>query len=887
MKSIVRRFVRFAVAHHKLVVCSAVLLTVLAGMIAARLTVDTGMDNMLPDDNAVVRTARDMELEFGTQDNVFIIVEGGSEQVGPFMDGLAERLRNQKLVSNVFHRVDREALEQYGPLYLDTELFRGLQAEMGDAESALSVFVDRPGIETLINLTITRLNTQSPAGRSTLIENWSNVIIPGQVRPVDNQVDALFAALVMNASGSVGTPTTGLLSSDDGKLHMMVLRPRISMQNFVLDRERFFTGLQTAIDEVSTDFPGLTAGFTGGSFVQDYEADTVAFNDFLSTALITFGLIMLLVVVSFRRLAVPLASGLPLLMGTILTCAFTVAVYGSINLFSISFAALLLGLGIDFAIHILARYQEERSKGSDVEEALCVTLTRTGAGMLIGALTTAVAFATFILAEFRAFTQMGVISAVGVLTALASMVVIMPAIIAWGDSRRGNSARQGAQFAFLGPLGHFTYRRPWLVPLSVLLGVVLTWGTVTTTNISTNMRELYPGDMQSLQWLKTMQEGFGYNPDTISLMADDLDELQRWTSALKALPSVARVSSVLDYLPTDQAFKLTLLMQIGTRLERGVARLAVTNLPPEGMTALAGQLADRLQQLIQASVAAGVPETAPGVNRLQAYIAKLHSRDGLQAMATLQANLLSVFSGTDYMQKLQPMTIDLLPAEILANYRGETGKLLVEVAPSGDIWEGASLRQFRQEIASVATPELSGMPLIMQEIVSLVKDDVLMVSIVATAVIFLMLLMSFRSFRDSLLAMAPVSITLLLTLGIGPHLGLSLNIINLMTLPLIIGIGVDNGVHITHRLRDGGVQSIPDALVHTGKAVTMTTLTTMIGFGSLTFTNHPGLASVGSMIVLGLSVCLLLSILLLPSLHVLLSGRSSRQTTVETEQVSS
>lgn len=879
MERILRGFVGFSVARHKLVVCLAVLLALIGGLVASRLQVDTGMDSLLPADNPVVQAATEMEQEFGSQDNVLVVVQADAKQAGPFLDALAEKLRTAGLVNSVFYRVQSEVFQQYAPLYLDTALYRSLAAEMADGQSSLSRFLDGPGLQSLVALTAERLRGPTSEQAKQFLEDWARVVIPKEVAPTKEQIDRLLAQLIFGATPSDDALGSGLLSSATGDAHMMVVKPQISLQEFALDRERFFQGLQAALDEL-TVLHGVSAGFTGGSFVQDYEADSVAMNDFLSTALITFGLIMLLVVIAFRRLAVPLASGLPLVLGTILTSALTVLIYGSINLFSISFAALLLGLGIDFAIHLLARYQEERASGMAVAEALYATLQRTGSGMLIGALTTAVAFACFILAEFSAFAQMGVISAAGVMLAFCSMILVMPAIIAWGDSGRGQRSPKANEFTWLAPVGRFALRRPLVAPLIVLLLTAAVWSAGSGVQIGTNMRELYPADMQSLRWLDVLQTSFEYNPDTVSLVADDLTQLAEWTTALESLPSVAQVESVLDYLPADQSFKLAELEQLGSRLAAGAADLArlgqqLAALPPQVLAQQASLLADDLQRLLAVAAEVEIAPGAQGVTRIQEFAGELRSLEGAKAFTGLVSDLQRRLAETGDLAALKPLTVADLPIDILANYQGKSGRLLLEVSPSGDIWDNATLQRFQSDVAAVTQSPISGMPFLMHEIVSLVKQDVLRVSLIAALVILAMLFAGFRSLKDALLAMLPVAFTLLLTMGLGPWLGLGLNILNLMTLPLIIGIGVDNGVHLTHRLRDSGASALPQVLVHTGKAVAMTTLTTMVGFGSLIFTNHPGLASVGSTIVLGLGICLALTLSLLPSLQALLRTNSS------------
>ena len=767
MQGFIKRYVRFAVRHDRVVVFCAVVLLVFAGVVAAQLTMDSRLDGIVPADRPTVIAYQTVDEEFSGNDKVYVVVKSAAEgDVGAsFVEALAARLGEDKLDQGLFYKIDISFMERFGFLFLPTELYLQLEEKLSNPVRA---------------------------------------------------IEFLLASL--NDAGE-GPMESGYLKSDN--LYIMMLRPG----SVVIDpvgRDIYFTSLQRAIDETlasSQEFSGLEAGYTGGQMVLDFQGDMVAFDGFLSTALLTLVIIIAIVVISFRRLGVPLATGLPLLLGTILTSAFTVLVYGTINMFSVAFAVLLLGLGIDFAIHILTRYSEERANGVNIEDALVITLQQTGAGMFTGALTTAAAFGMFAFGEFTALKQMGIISATGIMFALLSMLGVMPAIIAWADRKGEAKPFKNVEYVFFGPLCKriIRYRFAVLGTLAVLL--VVLYPTLVGTEINADMRSMFPSNLPALQWLDVLQQEFDYDPDSVSLIANSMDELLALREKLVQLPSVQQVESVLDFLPEDQEYKIAVLEKMRQTMALPSAQQALSSMAPDilrHIQAVGEEIAD-----------------------------------------------------------LTPLTFADLPESVTMNFVGKNGKFLLEVAPGGDIWNESVRDSLAADLATVYPAAPAGMPYLMRDVVDLIKSDVLRISFLAGIVIFAILFWTFRSVADTLLAMVPAAGAMYLVLGLREVLNYDISIFSIMILPLIIGIGVDNGVHLIHRIRHEGVESLPNVLKHIGKAVTTTTLTTLVGFGSLMFVNHPALSSLGQTIALGMLLCLLLTVVILPALICLLARVTS------------
>ncbi|MBU1412456.1 MMPL family transporter [Myxococcota bacterium] len=577
------------------------------------------------------------------------------------------------------------------------------------------------------------------------------------------------------------------LESDGGGTWMMVISPRIDPARYAESAQEFLGALEGVTAALAADprFDGISAGITGGAFIQDVEGDRRAMGNLMVSAVVTLVLVLAFIVLAFGRVLLPLAMILPLLLGVVLTTAFASLAYGSLNMFSMGFAALLFGLGIDFAVHLLNRFQEEAARlpagpggpagpgpgGRATTDALLAAMRRSGTGILFGALTTALAFYAFLPARFAAFAQIGGLSGTGILLMCLSMLVLVPAIIAVSRTQAEKSVRN-QQWTPLRRLAAGVVRfRVACIVLAVVATVALV-PVVMQVHFNRDVSQIYPDDLNSLRWLKVVEKEFGQSPNTLTFRVKDLARLRRVTADLSKRPDVREIQSILSWLP-----------------------------PAAAKSDLTAALA-----------------------------------------------------------------LSLMPAELAGMYIGRDGSYRVELVPAVDIWDPASYARLQKAITDATGQGPVGMPALMADIAALIEADILMICAACLGLSFLLLLLIFRALRPAAVALAPVTLALWFTLGLMPLLGIQLNIFSIMAFPLIIGIGIDSGIHLVHRLKAGAAASAADDIMHTGKAIIITTVTTVIGFGSLLTINHPGMQSLGATVSLGLLLCLLFTLVLIPAL---------------------
>jgi predicted RND superfamily exporter protein len=835
-------------------------LIVLGGTAAASLSIDSGMDGLLAEDNPVMETAAAIEEEFGGQDNVILVVQGEPEKAKGYMDELAQSIEKAGVAQNIFYQFEMDRIQESGLLYIPTSNYEQLESELSDTESSLSTFLHTPDPNSFIELFQQRLQMFEESDQEVMANQFLHFFTP-ETELNESEKSELLQNLLYGPidpeENDILSYEDGYIASENGNEFLMTIKPNTSSETFREDRDHFFATLDHLTEELAKhpDWEGIEAGYVGNEFVMDYESDQVVVGNIVNTLGITLLGIVGFMVFSFRRFLLPVASSFPLVLGVILTAALASLFYGELNMFSISFAVLLLGLGIDFAILIISRYLEERTKGKNLKDALYISISHTGPGMLIGAISTAVAFLAFVFADFQAFTQLGVMSAAGIILALLSMLIVFPSLIIWIDRKKESRTVNDRPFTFLQPVSFFVQRFKWIIITGALLFTIISAINLPKVSLNADMQTLYPDDLPSSQWTEVLEEEFEYNADTTLVMADNMEQTEEWVEKLDDLPSVQKVESVLNFIPDDQEFKLGIINEMEENLEDGLQNQQIEVTSAELATNLEG---------IRGEVE-GIADPSH-IAMLESLIGEIQSSTDVSEFTSFFDEETAVLEQA--ITQVPSITEEDLPPSVLSTFKGETGKYLIDIIPDKESNEEV----FREEVDQLIPSAPGGMPFMIEEIISIISADIITISFIAGLAILLILSLLFRSLKDGLIAMVPTLLTILAITGFGTMVGLELNIMNVMALPMIIGLGVDGSVHILHRLRSREHNSLQETIVHTGKAIIITNLTAMIAFGSFLFVNQPGLASLGVLVIIGLGVCLLFTLLLLPALYIVFSS---------------
>jgi predicted RND superfamily exporter protein len=641
-----------------------------------------------------------------------------------------------------------------------------------------------------------------------------------------------------------------------------------------------FTALvQGVIDEIGPKNPDVSVAVTGLPVMIAEEGIAIVDNFILVTILAFVGILSVFII-GFERIGLPALATIPLVMGVTWSFGIIAWTTGELTLFALMFPVLLFGIGIDFAIHLLSGYSSERSSGLEPEAALRAAFDKIGSGLLTGAVTTSAAFLVLMVSDFYGMRDMGFTAGIGILMALVAMVTVLPALIVQWDKRNASKGKllPDVPFSGLERVAVHVRKHRYLVLVTFLVGTITFGYFGSKVTLDQNYLNIIPQDLPSLHAQDRILEKYETSNDFISVFADDLDEVERIRQAAARSNTFAQVIAPSELIPLDQESKtvhIQHLQEILLDMKPREATVAPHSYDAESIEQLREQWASIKGLALQGSIASNSlygDDVRMELGRIRDIMNRIDARlnpassDRLQYLDELLKQEVDktydTFLGMTENSSVQPEDI---PPSILNRMRGIDGTWIVLIKANGDVWEPEFRAAFMDELRdTVPDGEFAGIVASWEFMLNLIISEIPMVLALTLGVVTIIVLVDLRSIRGALLSMVPLVVGLVWTIGITGMIGLPFNLISVMAIPLIVGIGIDDGVHIYHRIRKERI--LAPALAHSGKAVILTSLTTGIGFGSLMLSIHPGFYSLGLVTTIGIAACLVLSLFLLPAL---------------------
>lgn len=591
--------------------------------------------------------------------------------------------------------------------------------------------------------------------------------------------------------------------------------------------------------------------------------------------------VLVLFLFSFRSVRQSILAAIPLVVGIILTLGFVRIFYGRLNLITSSFIPVLLGLGIDFPVHLLSRYNEFRRKGVSIIASLKESLTRTGPGILTGALTTVLAFMTTATTEFTAFAELGVITSVGLVLMLLATLFVVPAMTHKLQRSRDVTPPELPGTDLLTLLVR-SAPRFW-----VGLGVTLAFlGALALNDIRFNYRyfDFLPQETESAQALALLENDLAMGPTFANVSADSVEAARDMAVKLRALPSVASVQSATDLLPVLTPKSLGTLRGFFDAFpeppgfekieEKGLAPTALA----ETLGAMLGRVVaiERIYKLTGQSLQA-TDKAKHALKRLQDRVTTMgeDARPKLAAASVAIADIIRrAWTTAKHVADRGAYHPSDVPEVLKSRFVSkQDDALALYVYPSGNIWDRNFAERFARELER-ADPNASGFAITLHAHSSMILGGFKRAALLAGMLICLLLWLDFRNKERAVLALVPAFFGWCWMLGIMSAFGIEFNVANIVALPLVLGIGIDAGVHMVHRSAEGGraphsKASIDDLIKGTGSAVMLASITTGVGFAGLMIADYGGMKSLGLVMVLGISCTLVACLLILPAILIL------------------
>ncbi len=841
------------------------------------LTFSTDRTDLLDPREKVQQTWQHYRTEFGKTSDFVILLEGGDAGAREeAVEALGRAiLAHPELFEAPFYRLDLPGLAQHALYYLPTSSLRHVAQELRISRPWLELLTQPQG-EVLLLRRLRALGPEEAARQLGPAIPLLNRVLRQLLEGLESRGTASYQSPLGDyqpevelVSGQAQPGQTRFYNQlPDGLTHVLVVRARERGGVYWTDVDTLRV-LREILGTVMRS-RGQTARLSGEPVINTDEM-VGAQRDALRAGLLALVSISLLLSVAFRAVLLPQLVVLALLVGMGWSLGFAALAVGTLNLITINFATVLLGLGMTFGIQILYRYREERSQGLPPAAALERTLVGAGSENLVGALTTAVAFWALAFTPFRAAGELGVIAGTGVLLCYLSMLTVLPSLLMLRERYAlAPAARPGANWLLRREVTLSRFPGRVLLAATALTLYSLTW--VLSIPFDYNVLNMSPARAEAIE-IEHFLQARGYSSLYALSVARDQTQAASRTAAFLALPTVARVESLASLAPHQIGLKQPLVEAIVRE-----SRQLVLPQPAVPARSVLQLLALRRSFLLfQARLAELRPWLERGayrqpaeqlfslMRRLEGTVQGMGPGAIQESLASFEehfvADLTVRFRFLQQQIATPPDILGTLPEALRTRSIGATGMIGIRVFPRQDVWEREPLERFVHDLQRVDA-DVTGPPVLIYYYLEALRQAYSVSGRNALVVIALLLLIHFRSVRQAGLAMFPKLLGLIWMIGLMGTLGVGFNAANFMALPLTLGIGLVFGVQVLAECLRGRLLFASS----TGPSLLLSGLTAIVGFASLMSAEHRGIASLGLVMAIGVGTNLLTSLIVLPAL---------------------
>jgi len=880
---LLRRLVRVSCARPAVTVALSLALSVLGiAYTLHALTFKTSGRDVLPQNASYVKRYVQIAKDFGELEDIVVVIEARSlEGAKAFAARLVQELRASPVkFHRIAFRIDPKQFEGRQLLYLSTSELKEIRDKVFDHQEFMESFAGDPSLARLVE----GINTQMAAA---FVSNLFDLGLKDQDLPVDTR---FLGVLLDQISTRLERPTPYrspwatlfsfgdaadagyFLSEDKSLLFILVESPKGEKGSFVGDHKAI-DAVRGAIARLHDAYPAIQAGVTGAPALSNDEM-SAAFHDSQIATVLAFALTLLVMILAFMRVGKPILMLGVLAVSLGWSLGIVTLTVGHLSIFSVMFISIVVGIGIDYGIYFLFRYEEEIFLGRNLKEALQLTAARTGPGMAIGALTAGGTFFVLMLTDFRGIQELGFIAGTSIILAWLSMMTLFPAVLVLVDRRhadrpRGQKPRAHQLERIHVPVLDQLTGYPATVLVVAVIATALSIWALPSVGFDYNLLNLQAKGTESVVWERRVLANTGRSGFNALASAATLDELRQKQQAVENLPSVSGVDSVLHVIPDDQAQKIAIVKTFAPIL----APVRIGRSSPVDLDRLRQALANIKRRLDVVAAEAGdkLPEDLVTLGeKTAAVLRQLASADretAEPALTYLQAQLYRDFVSKFYsvQRNLKPrvVTIEDVPEELRRKFVGSNGDFLLQIHPKVDIWEREGARQFVTELRSV-DPAVTGSPVITYEATRLMERGYLQGTVYAFILVGGLTLLMIRRLKESALALLPLVLGLLWTIGLMHLFGLKFNLANVWGLPLMIGISAEFGLNVVLRYLEGRAHGGPLVARSTVMGVVLNGVTTIVGFGSLMIAAHRGIFGLGLLLTIGSACGLVAALVVLP-----------------------
>jgi hopanoid biosynthesis associated RND transporter like protein HpnN len=845
--------------HHPGLVLASVLLLVVASLIygATSLRINTDTTDMISADVPFRQNHLALKSAFPAfQETIVAVIDGENAEAS---EEAAKALASAMIAADgLFDHVDvlgsDPFFERNGLLYLDIDALAALSDNLAEAQPLLAALAADPNLLGLADFL------------TLVLEERGDDQLP-------ERLERLFAQIadVVDAANEARPKTLSWMDQLDqerlrgGTRRLLIAEPAIDYGSLAPAATAIATTRELAREMGINVEGGPSMRLTGSAVIEHEELQTVSSGAVWAGILATAGVTLLLVVGlgSIRLIA---ATLLTLLAGLIMTGGLATLLIGQLNLISVTFAVLFVGLGVDFGIHLCLRYKEEIEHGLVHQDALGQTVQALFRPLSLSAICAGLGFIAFVPTDYRGLAELGIISATGMAVAWSTSLVLLPSLLQLMPLKARPKEAQGPASG-----ASWTERHASSILGLAVIAAVCSAPMLPRVSFDFNPLNLKDPNSESVATFLDLER----NPDTasniINVLAADLEEAENLAATLRATPGIGDVITLSSFVPKDQPDKLSIIDDMAFFLGSLTPATDRTTSDGERQAAL-----DGLMTALEKS--APEPNSAENhlLESLRGFTADADDRSDVRLLdleARLTGYLPNLLNRLDQALQASEVSLESLPSNLREDWVNDSGQAKVMARPAVGIQDNQALQRFA-DAALQATPRATGTPIIITEAGRVVVGAFIEASVIALSLIIVVLIVVLRRLIDVVLVLVPLTLAILFTAGSSVLLGLELNFANVIVLPLLLGLGVSGAIHVVSRRRAMQAEGAATGPVSTPRAVLFSALTTIASFGSLAVSPHLGMASMGLLLTVAILWSLVCTLIILPALFQLIEPMS-------------
>ncbi|WP_426435033.1 MMPL family transporter [Bradyrhizobium genosp. P] len=846
--SVVRTCTRFALP----VVLLALVLAVGAGFYTARnFSINTDINKLISPDLDWRKRDNQFDTAFDRDRLILAVVDAPTpELTSSAANALVGKLSGDKTNFEAVTPLGfGEFFEKNGLLFLPTDEVGKVTGQLASAAPLIEIMAGDPSIRGLTGALETGLAGVKRG--EVKLDNAARPfnLIAQTVEDVLTKGNAIFSWRELTSD----TPLT-----DSDKRAFIEFKPNIDYSALEPGKSATDAIRQAAVDlKFPTEYHARVR-LTGPIPIANEEYATVA-DGALTNGIGTVVIVLVILWLALHSAKIIFAVFVNLFIGLAITTAVGLMMVGSLNLLSIAFAVLFIGLGVDFGIQFSVRYRSERFKNDNLTLALENAARRSAVPLSLAAMATAVGFLCFLPTDYRGISELGKIAGAGMLIAFITSITVLPALL---DLLNPPGEKEAVGYAFLAPVDHFLEKHRIAIIVGTLLVAVAGLPLLHYMKFDFNPINLRSAKVESIATFLDLRKDPNTGANAINVLTNSEADAKKIEAKLEKLPEVSRVMSLDSFVPDDQPAKLKLIAQAARTLDPALSPDSVDAAPSdqENVESLKSSV-DNLRKTADNNQGPG----AVAARRLADALQKLAdsnqaTRD--KAQDVFVAPMKIVFDQLKSALQAQTITLQTLPPRFVASWKAKDGLMRVEVEPKGDPNDNDNLRRFADAVLA-AEPTAIGGPVSILKSGDVVVEAFIHAGILALVGISVLLWVVLRRVTDVLLTLVPLLVAGIVTLEICVLIGLPLNFANIVALPLLLGVGVAFKIYYVTAWRQGRTNLLQSSLT---RAIFFSALTTATAFGSLWLSSHPGTASMGKLLALSLVTTLAAVLLFQPAL---------------------